>query len=163
MHSRLITHAEEVAFYGGNNTEKNVLTRAYQAIVEQVRLSTWWSFYYLSQATCIICLVTDPVSAHCICIDSNVLQCDAVCVAGQYHLSEEAVPRHARAVFHEGTSHCSIVSLHHPISTTTSCIIASSHVLNELCLVCVVWGGHAYDCDSCAVPVAQCEGSEIRL
>ena len=39
MHSRLITHAEEIAFYGGNASEKHVLVRAYDAIVKQARLT----------------------------------------------------------------------------------------------------------------------------
>ncbi len=36
MHSRLITHAEEIAFFGGHKIEQNVLQRAYTALMRQM-------------------------------------------------------------------------------------------------------------------------------
>ncbi|KJE89093.1 hypothetical protein, variant [Capsaspora owczarzaki ATCC 30864] len=38
VHSRLITHAEEIAFYGGDKIEMGYLAKAYQALVSQINL-----------------------------------------------------------------------------------------------------------------------------
>jgi hypothetical protein len=72
LHTRLITHAEEIAFYGGHLAEHLGLLNAYNRIVEQV-----------------LCLLVD--------VRFWVYKFGET---GQHHLPQKACVHHARTVSH---------------------------------------------------------------
>jgi ABC-type uncharacterized transport system fused permease/ATPase subunit len=47
MHSRIITNAEEIAFYNGHKIEKSLLTRCYQALIAQMDLIFYKRLWYI--------------------------------------------------------------------------------------------------------------------
>ncbi|KAK0062489.1 ATP-binding cassette sub-family D member 2 [Biomphalaria pfeifferi] len=47
MHSRIITNAEEIAFYNGHQIERSLLTRCYSALVKQMDLIFYKRLWYI--------------------------------------------------------------------------------------------------------------------
>eukprot|EP01137_Pigoraptor_chileana_P010193 Opistho-2@59439 len=88
VHSRVITHAEEIAFYGGHKIELGVLKRSYDALVRQMDRIYKHKLYYvmLEQflmkymwSTCGMCMIAIPALAA----PPNVVMADGSVEAGE--------------------------------------------------------------------------------